>query len=155
MGSAMSNPNRMTYVGPLLSGPGIIWVNSVPMAPLSESVFNKWYEEVHIVEIIKAGLGSGSCIAAWRFKCQEASRFRPCLALYAVSNMPFVHSPGLVRVSQHYVTLPEGEPSQKFVDFDTRFYQRIQVLQKSEEKIGIGKVIKSTAIEPGLGMTGI
>jgi hypothetical protein len=149
----MSEPNRTSYIGPRLSGPGIIWVNSVPKPPLTEDIFNEWYEKAHIPDIIKAKSGPQSCVAAWRFKCQDVSRPRPYLALYSVPDMAFIQSPEFVRLSQYHDSLPEGGPSQKFIDFDTRFYQRVQVLEKPrEEKRGLGKVIKCTAIQPGLGM---
>jgi hypothetical protein len=155
----MSNPNRTAYTGPPLSGPGIIWVNSVPKPSLPEDTFNKWYQTVHIPDIIGAESGTGGCVAAWRFKCRDPSRPRPYLALYSVPNMGFVQSAGFSKVSQYSEMLPEGGPSQKFVDFDTRFYQRVQVFEsrgKDETndvtaKRGIGKVVKSTAIQPANG----
>ena len=57
-------------------------------------------------------------------------------------------------ISQYHESLPEGGPSQKFIDFDTRFYQRVQVFEKPGRQMsaGIGRVIKSTAIQPGSGM---
>ncbi|KAF2788681.1 hypothetical protein K505DRAFT_314477 [Melanomma pulvis-pyrius CBS 109.77] len=149
----MSNPNRTIYTGPPLSGPGIMWVNSVPKLPLSEGTFNEWYEKIHIPDIIKAKPSPEGCIAAWRFKSRDPSRARPYLALYAVPDMAFIQSSEFGRVSQYHELLPDGGPSQKFVDFDTRFYRRVQVLQKPEvERRGIGRVIKSTAIQPGPGM---
>ena len=48
--------------------------------------------------------------------------------------------------------LPDGGPSQEHVDFDTRFYQQIQVYGKEDGPPGIGSVIKSTAIQPAKGM---
>ncbi|KAF2112091.1 hypothetical protein BDV96DRAFT_649452 [Lophiotrema nucula] len=150
----MSNPNRTAYTGPPLKGPGIMWVNSVPKPPLSDEAFNRWYEEVHIPDIIRAKSGNDGCIAAWRFKCQDPARRRPYLALYSVPDISFVQSPEFGRISQYHHSLPEGGPSQKFVDFDTRFYQRVQVFEKPEMGIapGIGKVVKSTAMQPGPGM---
>jgi hypothetical protein len=130
-----------------------MWVNSVPRPPLTEDAFNKWYEEVHIPDIINAKPGLEGCVAAWRYKCQDDSRARPYLALYSIPNMAFVQSPQFGRVSQYHELLPEGGPSQKFVDFDTRFYKRVQVLQKpGQDRREIGRVIKSTAIHPGCGM---
>lgn len=155
----MSNPNRTAYSGPPLSGPGIIWVNSMPKTSLPEDTYNEWYQAVHIPDIIRAEPGKGGCIAAWRFKCRDASRLRPYLALYSVPDMGFVQSAGFQKVSQYSEMLPDGGPSQKFVDFDTRFYQRVQVLESRGEsgvdsdtaKRCIGKVVKSTAIQPAQG----
>jgi hypothetical protein len=88
-------------------------------------------------------------VAAWRFKSQDPSRNRPYLALYSVPDLAFIQSPEFGRVNQYSDMLPEGGPSQKFVDFDTRFYRRIQVYDKpgNEKATGIGRVIKATAIQ--------
>ncbi|KAF2662553.1 hypothetical protein K491DRAFT_686435 [Lophiostoma macrostomum CBS 122681] len=154
----MSNPNRTAYEGPPLTGPGIMWVNSVPKPQLEEKVFNQWYQEVHIPDIVNAKPGDG-CVAAWRFKSQNPTRPRPYLALYAVPDMSFIQSPEFGEVSQYHEMLPEGGPSQKFVDFDTRFYRRTQTYEKEEEDNtgfvpqGIGRVVKSTAMQPAPGMS--
>ncbi|KAF2246558.1 hypothetical protein BU26DRAFT_566921 [Trematosphaeria pertusa] len=161
----MSNPNRTTYTGPPLSGPGIIWVNSVPRPSLPDATFNAWYQTVHIPDILSAKPSSGraGCAAAWRFKCTDAARPRPYLALYAVPDLSFIQSAEFAGISQYDDLLPEGGPSQEYVDFDTRIYQRVQVFEKHEPggqtgKMGrgggIGAVIKSTAIQPQSGTEG-
>lgn len=149
----MANPNRTSYSGPPLSGPGIMWVNSTPKPPLSDEIFNKWYQDIHIPDIVRAKPGDTGCPAAWRFKCQNKGRLRPYLALYSVSDMSFIQSQEFARISQYHNILPEGGPSQRFVDFDTRFYRRLNVYEKlgGSAVNGIGKVVKSTAIQPAPG----
>jgi hypothetical protein len=72
--------------------------------------------------------------------------------------MAFVQSPEFRRVSQYDDMLPESGPSQKFVDFDTRFYRHTQTYEQGKGNStavvprGIGRVVKSTAIQPALGM---
>lgn len=132
-----------------------MWVNSVPRLPLDLRTFDHWYQEVHIPEIIAAKPGRQGCVAAWRFECQDSSRLRPFLALYSVPDMAFIQSPEFGGIRQTHEMLPDGGPSQKFVDFDTRFYQRIQVFEKPKkagQQKGIGRVIKSTAIQPSPGL---
>ncbi|KAH7138556.1 hypothetical protein B0J11DRAFT_424236 [Dendryphion nanum] len=149
----MSNPNRTVYSGPALYGPGIMWVNSVPKAPLAHSAFNEWYQAVHIPDIVSAKPpNSSGCVAAWRYKCQDGSRRRPYLALYSIPDMSFVQSAAFSTISQNHEMLPEGGPSQRYVDFDTRFYRQVQIYEKHKGSNGLGKVIKSTAIQPAIGM---
>lgn len=69
----MSNPNQTSCVGRRLSGPGVIWVNSLPKLPLTEHIFNGWYERSYIRDIIKAKPGTRDCVATWRFKFQDIS----------------------------------------------------------------------------------
>ncbi|KAF2017738.1 hypothetical protein BU24DRAFT_449347 [Aaosphaeria arxii CBS 175.79] len=157
----MSNPNRTSYNGPPLSGPGIMWVNSAPRSQLDEAVFNQWYQTVHIPDIIAATpSNSPGCTAAWRFRSSDNSRKRPHLAIYNVPDMSFIESAEFKSISQHSELLPESGPSQDYINFDTRFYQQVQVFTKPEVS-GIedgsgemGKVIKSTAIQPEAGMGG-
>ncbi|KAF2731585.1 hypothetical protein EJ04DRAFT_442739 [Polyplosphaeria fusca] len=148
----MANPNRTAYSGPPLSGPGIILANSIPRQNFAEDVYNQWYQEVHVPDVLSAKPGGKGVIAAWRFKSQDSTRHRPYLALYSVPNMAFIQSREFRQVNQYSQMLPEGGPSQKSVDFDTRFYQRVQIFEKPEkELVGIGRVLKCTAIQPAPG----
>lgn len=147
----MSSAVRTSYNGPPLTGPGIIWTNSVPLPPLSEGVFNEWYEKHHIPDIRKAKPGPTGCVAAWRFKSRDAARTRPYLAIYLLPDLSFLQSSEFGQVQMHHDLLPEGGPVQKYADFDTRYYRLIQSFDKPdqvESDSGVGRVIKCTAIQP-------
>ncbi|ORY12394.1 hypothetical protein BCR34DRAFT_482668 [Clohesyomyces aquaticus] len=148
----MTRATRTSYQGPPLTGSGIIWTNSVPKAPLSEEVFSEWYESHHIPAIRNAKPGPAGCVAAWRFKSRDVARTRRYLALYFLPDLSFLQSPEFGRVRMHHELLPQGGPAQKFADFDTRFYRRVQVFESREPVEGIGKVVKCTAIQPAQGM---
>ncbi|KAF2803049.1 uncharacterized protein BDZ99DRAFT_400490 [Mytilinidion resinicola] len=149
----MASPTRTVYSGPPLSGPGILWVNSKITAPdkLSPELFKTWYEEVHIRDIIAAK--KGGVLAAWRYQCANPERPAPYLALYSIPDMGVLQTDQFRAVPMGHEMLPEGGPILKFVNFDTRYYKKIQVFEKEgKTRPGRGVNINSAAIQPAEGM---
>jgi hypothetical protein len=132
----MANPNRTVYEGPALSGPGILWINSRIDAPnqISPDLFKKWYEEYHIPDIIAAR--PDGCIASSRYECMDSTRTSPYLAVYSIPDLAFVQTNEFKAVSMVHELLPEGGPIHRFVSFDTRFYRRIQLVERPDAPPG-------------------
>jgi hypothetical protein len=126
----MSNPNRTVYDGPPLSGPGILWINSKIDAPdqISPELYKEWYETVHIPDIIAAK--PGGIIASSRYECMDPARKAPYLAVYSVPDLGFLQTPEFKAVPMVHDMLPDGGPVHRFASFDSRFYQRVQLVER-------------------------
>lgn len=145
----MANPNRTAYEGPPLSGPGILWVNSkiTDADQLSPELFKKWYEMAHIPDLINAK--KGGVLASSRYQCPDPKQPAPYLAVYSVPDLGFLQTPEFRAVPMKHDMLPGGGPIHRFVSFDTRFYQRLQVVERPGATAGRAPILISAAIEPG------
>lgn len=131
------NPTRTDYEGPPLSGPGILWINSKVVKPdeLSDELFQTWYEQVHIPDLIAAR--PGGIIASWRYRCFDPERSAPYLALYSVPDLGFLTSPEFKAVPMVHDMLPGGGPIHRFASFDARYYKQVQVYETENSKPGM------------------
>ena len=147
----MSNTKRVAYDGPPLTGPGIIWTNCKIDAPdkVSPELFKKWYETVHITEIINAK--PGGVVASSRYKCMDSEREAPYLAIYSLPDLGFLQTAEFKAVPMTNPMLPEGGPIHKFASFDTRFYQRVQVVERPGAPKGRAPILISAALDPADG----
>ncbi|CAM1509559.1 Fc.00g032980.m01.CDS01 [Cosmosporella sp. VM-42] len=149
----MANPNRTDYEGPPLSGPGILWINSKVTDPahLPVEAFNRWYEEVHIPDII--GAKPGGVLASWRYKCGDSDRPAPFLAVYKVPDMGFLQSKEFKSIPMVHPTLPGHGPIHRFADFDARFLAHVETWKSDKALDERTSMLISEAIEPVEGMT--
>ena len=127
---------RTDYQGEPLSGPGILWINSKVTKPeeLPIEVFERWYETVHIPDLIAAK--PGGILASWRYKCVDPSREAPFLAVYSVPDLGFLQSKEFKAVPMTDEMLPDNGPIHLFAEFDARFYKRVQVFETEKSKPG-------------------
>jgi hypothetical protein len=152
--NTMANPNRTDYEGEPLSGPGILWINSKVTDPASLPVenFTKWYEQVHIPDIIAAGskLPSEGIVSSWRYKCLDTSRPAPFLAVYKVPDMGFLQSPEFKGIPMTHESLPDNGPIHRFAEFDARFLGHVETWssKSANGKGGRARFLISEAIEP-------
>ncbi|CAK7203428.1 hypothetical protein SEUCBS139899_006162 [Sporothrix eucalyptigena] len=144
----MANPNRTDYEGPELSGPGILWINSKVTDPESLPVdkFTRWYEDVHIPDIIAAR--DGGIISSWRYQCANTDRAAPFLAVYKCPNMGFIQSTEFKSIPMTHPTLPGNGPIHRFADFDARFLEHIETWSSLDAADGRTATLVSEAIEP-------
>lgn len=147
-------PLRTSYNGPPLSGtlysilfllpqlmisigPGIIYTTSKIIQPkvLPDEKFNWWYENIHIPDMLASGVVS----AAWRFKNLNPKSEIPYLAVYKIPDMAALQTPAFKSVRQAHESLPDGGPAHRYVNFDTRYYQLIQIFETEENSMGMYK----------------
>jgi hypothetical protein len=147
----MAKPARAPYSGPPLSGPGIFLSASRITNPiLSDAAFNKWYNEVHIRDV----LATGGVSRATRFREANPNAKSHYLALYTVPDLSVILSDEFKKIPMTHESLPEGRSIHEMVNFDTRFYSFVQVDPPSEgdEKRQEGKSdnhpTRSPCLEP-------
>jgi len=132
----MSNPTspRLGYTGPPLSGPGLITSNSNIIKPklLSDELFNKWYDTVHIPDV----LATGAVTAAYRFRNADQEAQKPYLAVYFVPDLAITQSEAFKSIPMTHDLLPNGASIHTLVHFDTRFYSFTQEDVKEELESG-------------------
>jgi hypothetical protein len=128
----MAAPKRAPYSGPRLSGPGAIVSASRIIKPseLSEAAFNKWYNEVHIRDV----LATGGVTKAVRFREANPKATAPYLAIYTIPDLSIIESDEFKKVPMTHESLPGGGNIHNFVNFDTRFYSLVQEYPESDAK---------------------
>ena len=133
----MANANRTDYEGEPISGPGILWINSKVTDPDSLSVdsFEKWYEEIHIPDIIAAK--PGGVVSSWRYLCVDPDRPAPFLAVYKVPDMRFLQSTEFKNIPMVHPTLPGNGPIHRFAAFDARFLAHVETWKSAKASQGI------------------
>lgn len=101
--------------------PGIFFVNSkITSDTLSPQVFNRWYQDVHIPDI----LATSGIKAAFRYlsTTPEVAE-RPYLAVYPVQDVAWVRSDEFKSIPVHSDMLPnESKAIFEIADFDSRVY---------------------------------
>ncbi|KAK0701408.1 hypothetical protein B0T21DRAFT_300425 [Apiosordaria backusii] len=113
--------------------PGIIAVRSRPSSPLlTPIVFQKWYEDVHIPDV----LGTGHVKSATRYHVTDAEDrdegSMPFLAIYNLPDMGWLHEEGCQfwKIPLHSEILP-GDNTSIFdvAEFATSFYEIVDTAQ--------------------------
>lgn len=129
----MANADRTTYNGPPLHGPGLIFSKSKlkDTKEISDELYTKWYETVHIPDILATGVP-----AAWRFQAVNEQYPVPYLAVYKLPDLGLLQSENFKALKQTHDMLPGGGPIHQFADFDTRFYQHVQTTESTRQLKG-------------------
>ncbi|KAF2841727.1 hypothetical protein M501DRAFT_929566 [Patellaria atrata CBS 101060] len=142
-------PTRTTYNGPALSGPGLIMSQSrlKPKSLLSTSAFNKWYNEVHIPDMVSTGI----CSHASRLECVDTDEQKPYLALYKIQDLSGIHGDKFRSIPMTHRTLPGGGNIHDMVEIDTRIYEWVQTFEKGphDEAFSPTVMVASMAPQPG------
>jgi hypothetical protein len=131
----MTNPNRTDYAGGE-EGLGIIWVQSLikDKEKLSAESFNRWYEDIHIPDILAAG--NGGVVSAWRYKAVDPSRPRPWMGVYKVPDVAFLGSNQFKSIPMSHPMLPGPGPIHQWADFDGRYYKHVQTFEAEGNQKG-------------------
>jgi hypothetical protein len=136
----MSAPTRSAYSGAPPSGPGIFLSLSkiIKHEVLSDEVFNKWYNEVHLPDV----LATGKITRAYRFRNKNPDAERPYLALYICPDMSCIAGEEVKSIPMHSNLLPQGKSIHELANFDTRFYNTTQEFVKEKlEQQGVDSKI--------------
>ncbi|KAK0658689.1 hypothetical protein QBC41DRAFT_237857 [Cercophora samala] len=117
----------------MASKPGIIAVRSRPCSPLlTPIVFQKWYEDVHIPDV----LATGHVNLAKRYQLSSSethpSNPMPFLAIYHLPDMNWLHKDNCQfwKIPLHSKVLP-GDNTSIFdvAEFKTEFYETIDTVE--------------------------
>lgn len=135
---AFSNHNftvtitKMTEV-PDLSGPGILLAATYITDPaLSDKTFNKWYNEIHIPDVI----ATGGISQATRFRNANPDATEKYLAIYHVPDLSIVTSEKFQKIPDKHEMLPDGRSIREVVNMEVRFYKLVQVDPESQDQDG-------------------
>ncbi|KAF2665012.1 hypothetical protein BT63DRAFT_464295 [Microthyrium microscopicum] len=107
-----------------LSGPGILISASHIIKPseLSDEAFNKWYNEVHIPDV----LATGGVSRATRFRNASSKATEKYLVIYEVDDLSVIASERFKNIPFKHKMLPGGGDIHDFVNMEIRFYKKIQ-----------------------------
>jgi hypothetical protein len=126
----MSGPKRTAYSGPPPSGPGIFLSLSkiTNHELLSDDLFNKWYNEVHLPDVC----ATGAIKKAYRFRNKNPDAERPYVAVYICPDMSIIAGDKVKGIPMHSNILPQGKSIHELANFDTRFYKSMQEFVKDD-----------------------
>ncbi|EOD47858.1 Alpha beta hydrolase fold protein [Neofusicoccum parvum] len=131
--------------------PGLLYVGaSIKGHALDEATFDKWYNEVHIPDVLSLPNGPP---AAFRYKNANPSAPFPFLALYVLPDVDFVTSEELANAEWRLDGLPADRTHlEEACDFDRRQYEKIQTFEGQIPREGrAAKCIIAVAMEPADG----
>lgn len=81
-------------------------------------------------------LKTGAISQVFRFKNNKLDTDAPNLVIYVLEDMSKLQTPAFKALPQTHSSLPGGGPIQRFVDFDTRYYQLFQTFQTEDHCSG-------------------
>lgn len=104
------------------TGPGVFWIssNTSDEAVFPYADFVRWYEDVHILDVVHADPVQPLPVAR-RYQAAAADADKPFLVVYKLPTLTFVTSDAFRRIPLHHETLPEGGPIARFASFRGRF----------------------------------
>ena len=105
----------------------------ITASSLSKSTFDSWYNAEHIPDIFVTKQIPSAC----RYNNIDPSASHPYLALYPVPDIKFLGSKEFEKIpveSKKY--FPGGEKCYDLAEFDTRFYEEIDIFEKEGGKGG-------------------
>ncbi|KAK4642977.1 hypothetical protein QC761_402130 [Podospora bellae-mahoneyi] len=118
--------------------PGIIVVHSRPLSPLLPPiVFQTWYENIHIPDVLATGHVSSA--ARYRLTSPEANNSMPFLAVYHLPDMNWLRQDNCQfwKIPLHSKILPGDNSSILDVaEFKTEFYETVDTVQFGEPADG-------------------
>ena len=113
---------------------GLVWVNSkiTNTAAITRSNSSKWYEEVHIPDMLKAGVKT-----AFLYKNMDPKADRPWFALYPIPEMALLSTKefGAIPMTSDFFDVP-SKRGDEVADFDGRVYQFVHSYEKEGVKPG-------------------
>jgi hypothetical protein len=113
---------------------GLVWVNSkiTNTSAITPSNFSKWYDEVHIPDMLKAGVRT-----AFLYKNIDSKADRPWFALYLIPEMVLLSTKEFssIPMTSDFFDVP-SKRGDEVADFDGRVYQFIHSYEKEGVKPG-------------------
>lgn len=150
----MAEPTSANESSPFV-GAGVFWISSRPNdeAVFPYKDFVRWYEDVHIPDMIHADPDQPLPVAR-RYECahplSESAWDKRFLVVYKMPTLAFVASDAFRRIPLHHATLPEGGPIARFATFLGRFARHVDTWGRRglEDEDSAGGLLLSEVIEP-------
>lgn len=137
-----------------MSTPGLLFVRSAPKDPSKDELYNRFYNEEHLPDVLKSGM-LGNRNVALRYKNTNPDAKLPYLALYPAEDTQTVMLES-IKVAQSGAVkseVLEHDNIAELIHFDMHHYERLQVYEayQQEGKSGKerGQTIVCVAMEPG------
>lgn len=132
-----------------MSEPGLVLALSRIYEPaLSASLFDQWYDEVHIRDL----LATGAIRTGLRWKTIDSTERQPYLTLYPLDRIDDLQTDAVRAVPVHDKILPG--PSHyiwDFVSYDARIYQHIQTHEPLGTMAGPADILIAVGLTPAPG----
>jgi len=133
-----------------MSEPGLVFAQSRIYQPdlLSADLFDKWYDEVHIRDILK----TGAIKTGIRWKAVNPNEEQPYLTIYPLDRIDALKSEAVKGIPVHSDILPG--PSNyiwDFVAYDARIYKHIQTYEPEGTKAGPANLLIAVGLTPAPG----
>jgi hypothetical protein len=121
------------------SGPGLMFVSSAitNTTELSEETFHKWYNDIHIPDVLK----TGAVKHVARFKNADPGVEYPFVVLYVLPDLAFAASEEFKTIPNRHPMLPGSGLCFDSMKFDIRFYRLIQEDPETDSGAGICNLI--------------
>jgi hypothetical protein len=132
---------------------GLLFVLSKPNHPeLTEAVYNDWYSNEHIIDMVKSGLTD----LVLRYKNVNRTSQWPYLAIYRLPDVALLQNQKVMgAIPPTSQKLPGKEKGSKggaykdVLSMEMRAYARIQTFEGQIEKKGRGKGLVVSTQQPG------
>jgi len=139
----MSSSTQSTLASAPASGSGLIYASSHITNPdLTPDVFDEWYSEHHIPDVLATGCVSHA--ARWECADKDSSVVDPYLATYRVPDLQSLQSTEFASIPMTHELLPGGSKAgeggkacHESVDFDSTIYKLVEVFEKEKHDEGV------------------
>jgi len=133
-----------------MSEPGLVLALSRIYQPdqLTEVLFDRWYDEVHIRDL----LATGAIKTGIRWKAIDPNEKQPYLTIYPLDRIDALQTDAVRAVPVHSNILPG--PSRyiwDFVAYDARIYKHIQTYEPEGTKAGPANLLLAVGLTPAPG----
>jgi hypothetical protein len=128
---------------------GLLWLLSKPNYPgFTDAIFNKWYTEVHLVDVVNSGLID----LAVRYKNVDPTAKWPYLAIYRIPDLNYWNSTAgqakFLTIPIYNPLLPDGKSLYEVITYEIDIAKTIQKFEGPLEQMGRGKGLRTEEIVP-------
>lgn len=126
------------------TGPGVFWIssNTSDEAVFPYTDFVRWYEDVHIPDVVNADPANPLPVAR-RYQVVDidvnaagATTAKPFLVIYKLPTLAFIVSEAFRNIPLHHEQIPERGPIAKFASFRGRFARHVETWVGGDKTTG-------------------
>ncbi|OCL11910.1 hypothetical protein AOQ84DRAFT_313094 [Glonium stellatum] len=132
-----------------MASPGLLFVSTrISFPELTDEVYNKWYDSIHVVDVLKSGLAD----LALRFKNVDPEAKKTYLAVYRVPDVSRLQDQAIKdQIPPTSDMLPGSGDFNDLVELDIKAFVPIQAFEGQGMKKGRGKGLLTVLMEPAEG----